>query len=500
MRLSRKLIGGVLAGILLLLAVDGYLSFRREVAAFDADMARDALHLVRVAEGMILPLWQLRGEQEALALLQRVDAVEPRIRVRWVWLEPDAEVASWGAARMDQSLARLSAADLASVKSGHAVSRKVVSGQRKGYRYSYAPAITIDGRRGTVAMSEPLAELDRYTRETLLRTAGLAVAMAAMAGLGLWLFGLRMVARPLQVLVAKTRRIGAGDLAGDLATDRHDELGTLAGALNAMCARLAEARDAVQRENEARLATLDQLRHSERLAMIGRIASGLAHELGTPLNVVDGHAKLMGTAEQSRRERRESSQIIRDQVQWMADIIRQLLDFSRPREGRREATAIGPIVARVLRLLEPTARKNRVELAWEERTGLPPLLVSVRSIEQVFMNLVLNAIHATPAGGEIRVILDRVHACSPQRVGAQTAEMALIRVADSGEGIAPEHLDVVFEPFFTTKPTGEGTGLGLSIVRGIVEEHGGWVTVDSERGKGTTFNIYLPLEAPTAPA
>jgi len=484
-----KLFALVTIGMLALLVLDGLLSVKREVALFREDMTRDALHLVLVLERATAAVWQAAGREAALDLLEQADAVEPAVHLRWVWLDTAATGPDAPTLPPDQ---------LAPVLAGQPVSRQATTGAGPGFRVTYGPAITVDGRSGTVELTESLAQLHAYTRETTLRTIILAVTMGLAGLVALWIFGMRLVARPLQRLVERTRRIGAGDLTRGLDVRQHDELGTLARSLDEMCGQLQSAREALVTETRARLETLDQLRHAERLAMLGRIASGLAHELGTPLNVVGGRAALVATGDLTRDEVVGSCDVIREQVTRMAGIIRQLLDFSRRRRGERRPEDLGRLAAGVVDMLRPNARRANVELTLALPAALPPAAVDRAQIEQVLMNLVMNGIQAMPDGGEIRLDLEAIRARHPESFEAPELDYVLIRVEDQGEGIAPADLDQVFEPFFTTKQTGQGTGLGLSIVKDIVAEHDGWIEVRSRRDVGTTFRLVLPVAGATA--
>src|SRR5439155_2238661 len=197
--------------------------------------------------------------------------------------------------------------------------------------------------------------------QTVLSTAALAaIALASIVGLILWFVG-----RPIRLLRDKMKRIGEGDLGGPLLLPQHDEIGELAGDTNVMCERLLEARRRIERETEGRLGALEQLRHADRLATVGRLASGVAHELGTPLGVVLARARMFQDGEVPPGESSNYGRIIAEQVERMSGIIRQLLDFSR-RQSRgdavvppdREPVNLAELVVRTLALVEPLAEKR----------------------------------------------------------------------------------------------------------------------------------------------
>jgi signal transduction histidine kinase len=247
-------------------------------------------------------------------------------------------------------------------------------------------------------------------------------------------------------------------------------------------------------DEEALLDSIAQLRHEDRLKTLGRLAAGVAHELGTPLNVISATADFIQLGALSHEITVENAAIIKNQTERMALIIQQLLHFARRHRPSKLVVDLREVVRQTLSLIGPLAKKEEVTLL--PSLGNDPLIARVdfSQIQQALSNLVLNGIQATDRGGCIEVALRQVTVHPPGDDRDAPREHACISVVDEGEGILPENLDHVFEPFFTTKDTGQGTGLGLSIAYGIVSEHGGWITVESERAKGSRFTIHLPLE------
>ncbi len=233
----------------------------------------------------------------------------------------------------------------------------------------------------------------------------------------------------------------------------------------------------VDEERSLRQTAVAQLRHAERLNVIGKLAAGIAHELGTPLSIVGGHAQMIAGGEVTGEAALASARSIDAEATRMSGIVRQLLDFAR-RKGP-EGTSCDPntIAHRCTSLLAPLAERARVTCEVQEDLDAR-VLIDEASLQQVVTNLAVNAIQAMPDGGALSIAVSR------------TPDHIRIDVADTGTGIAAEVEAHLFEPFVTTKAPGDGTGLGLAVVHGIVVDHRGWITV-ATGAQGTTFSVHL---------
>lgn len=250
----------------------------------------------------------------------------------------------------------------------------------------------------------------------------------------------------------------------------------------------------VENERLGRRRVIEQLRHAERLNVVGKLAAGVAHELGTPLNVISTAAELLDADAAASPMTHASCRMIIEQSGRMAAIIRQLLDFGRRGGSDRTTTDLVSLVESTIALMRPLARKRHVELSLVVPKQSVAAAVNRLEIGQVLSNLVLNAMQAMPNGGRsvVRLEVER----------ERGIEVAVLSVSDEGSGIRPEDVPRVFDPFFTTKDVGEGTGLGLSVTYGIVSDHGGRVNVETEWGHGSCFTVVLPLRAgrPSSPS
>ena len=222
-----------------------------------------------------------------------------------------------------------------------------------------------------------------------------------------------------------------------------------------------------------------QLRRTERIAELGTLASGMAHEIGTPMNVILGRAEyLLGRVKEETIQK--GLQTIITQVERITKVMNQLLAFARRRSPERVPLVLRDVVEQSLEMFEQRFENAQIEVKLDTDDRCPNIHADPDQLSQVLINLIMNAIHAMPEGGSLRIAI------------ASADDTVKLTVTDSGHGIPADSLKKVFEPFFTTKEFGKGTGLGLTVVKGILEEHGGSIAVESQEGKGTTFTILLP--------
>ena len=229
-----------------------------------------------------------------------------------------------------------------------------------------------------------------------------------------------------------------------------------------------------------------QLRRAERLAELGTLASGMAHEIGTPMNVILGRAEYLLQRATDDGMKKGLTTII-TQVERITKVMKQLLAFARRRSPEWRTIDLGEIVDDTLEMFQERIAESCITIDKRIESSVPPVRADRDQLIQVLINLVMNSIHAMPEGGQLTLSL------------AREGSSVCLGLTDTGHGMPEEIRSKVFEPFFTTKDFGKGTGLGLTVVKGIIEEHGGTIAVESVVDKGTTFWIRLPLDnAPTA--
>jgi signal transduction histidine kinase len=246
-------------------------------------------------------------------------------------------------------------------------------------------------------------------------------------------------------------------------------------------ADLEQAQAALLQDIEEQKRLEAQLRQSQKLESVGTLAAGVAHDF------IKGYASMLA----SRPDTSEHVKVIDEAVERGASTVRQLLILSRKTEAELVQTSLNDVVSELALLLRQTLPKT-IDVAVELASGLEPTLADANQIRQVLLNLALNARDAMPGGGRLTLATRLVEAMRGDSAGAAKRKYFVIEVADTGKGMDESVRSRIFEPFFTTKQTGEGTGLGLAIAYGVVQNHGGFIDVESEVGKGTTFRLYLP--------
>jgi two-component system NtrC family sensor kinase len=287
--------------------------------------------------------------------------------------------------------------------------------------------------------------------------------------------------KPIRQLSQAAVEIAQGNFSGSLTVKSQDEIGRLTSTFNTMAAVLKERDELLQEQ------TRRQLTRTERLAAVGRLAAGVAHELNNPMTAVLTFAHLLRDGLPTDAPAREDAETIIEATARCKEIVRGLLNFARQNEPLKRPTDLNKVLGQALNLVRNQASLQRVRIEEQLDPELPQPLIDPHQIDEVAVNLLVNAIDAMPGGGSLTVV-------SRQTDGERPA--VEFEISDTGTGVAPKIFDRIFDPFFTTKPTGKGTGLGLAIAHGIVSEHGGTISVRNRTaGTGAVFTVHLPLQA-----
>lgn len=344
-----------------------------------------------------------------------------------------------------------------------------------------------------VSLTEAESRMAQTTRDAIVFGAVSTVAICGLAG---W-FIYRFVSRPVQRLLLCTQKVARGDLNCTIPTAGNDEIGDLARSFRTMTEDLRKAREElsawtqkleVEVENKTRDLKLAQaqLVRSEKLSSIGLLAAGVAHELNSPLMGILTYAQLVSRKIPDDSLEKKDLQVIVAQTERCATIIRQLLDFSHESPAEKKSQDVHAVLEQAIALVEHQALFHDIGIHRDFAPYLSQVLMDAGQMQQVFLNLLVNAGEAMPAGGRVTI---STRESAP--LGSAAGQVRIV-IHDTGTGIAPDDIRKVFDPFFTTKEVGQGTGLGLAVSYGIIESHGGTINVESALGVGTTFTITLP--------
>jgi hypothetical protein len=302
------------------------------------------------------------------------------------------------------------------------------------------------------------------------------VVIFVLVGVVLWLLIVRLVTQPVSHVLEQMRNVQAGDLRARATIESLDEIGELAGGFNAMVKSLHDATRELEESHEK------QIQQAGKLASIGELASGIAHEIRNPLAGIGAAVEVLSEENNLNGQRTEIVTEIRRQITRLNRTLHDLLEFARLRDPETAPCDVHELIRPMLALVRPDAQKFHVRIEESFATDLPPIFADAAQMQQALLNILLNGIQAMPDGGTLSV--------GAESVGLDTGDVRVrIKIRDTGIGIARQHLAKIFSPFFTTKH--RGTGLGLSITRTIIEKHHGTIAVDSEPGKGTTFTLEL---------
>ncbi|MDP3025636.1 MAG: ATP-binding protein [candidate division Zixibacteria bacterium] len=347
---------------------------------------------------------------------------------------------------------------------------------------------------GVLDIGMSLTDVDHQIEGNQKKTLAFAVVLFLGISVTIGIFVRRSVSRPVRALVDETKRIASGDLENALKIESKSEIGELANSFNRMTKDLAKAQEElkewskvlekrVEERTQELKKTQEQLIQSEKLASLGKLAAGIAHEINNPLTGILTYSSLLLKENKDNLQIKEDLEVIVNETTRCRKIVKGLLEFARQTEPSKAPANINKVVEETLSLLETQALFQNIKIEKRLKKGLPDVMMDIDQIKQVFMNIIINAAEAMSQGGTLTIQSDS----DPQK---RFAEVCFI---DTGPGIPEENLSKIFDPFFTTKRSGKGTGLGLSVSYGIIQRHDGFLEVKSQLGKGSTFTVKLPL-------
>jgi len=361
------------------------------------------------------------------------------------------------------------------------------------YITAYEPIRNIDNKIVGILYVGILKEpFDDILRNTILTFLGIALIGLVLIIFASFLMA-KKIANPLRKLETVANQIATGDYKKEIHLEAPREIENLATSINQMAKELETEKEEleawgeklekkVQQRTEEIKKIHSQLFRSEKLASIGKLAAGVAHEINNPLTGILTNASLLKDDLTDDDPRKEDVEVIVKETIRCREIVKRLLDFARQTKPQKKLTNLNSLIDNIILLVRNQTSFRNIEIEKHVVTDFPELMVDPDQIQQVFINLILNASEAMPNGGKLNIELNK-----------SNEETVSILFSDTGIGI-PEHLkEKIFDPFFTTKES--GTGLGLSITYGIIEQHGGNINLTSTPGEGTTFEISLPLKS-----
>ena len=348
--------------------------------------------------------------------------------------------------------------------------------------YAVAPLVGALALVGYLALNSFEKEVEKQMQS--IRTKGAMILMGLLLTLSaLVIYGHhRALGVHLRRLASSMSIVAQGNRGHRFESRGPKEIAWLGTNFNDMLNSIEQAEKQLEEHRRSQHELQMQLRRSEKLAALGRLAAGTAHELGTPLSVINGKAQRALRDQSISTEHRQALEAVRDEVTRMEHIIRQLLNFSHSTTLRHSIAAPARLASSAVAAVDEEAKSNHTEVKIEGRENSGSVEVDAVRVEQALINLLRNAVQSTP-GGNVRISWHR------------DRQYITFRVDDDGPGVDSEIHPKIFEPFFTTKPVGKGTGLGLSVVQTVAEEHGGMIEVEANESGGACFKLSLPLNS-----
>lgn len=358
---------------------------------------------------------------------------------------------------------------------------------------------------GVLDIVTPLDRIDATIQKNALTIMALSIGFVMLAAVLVSILVQRIIYTPLNDLKKGASRLAEGDLDRYIPVRSNDELGQLAESFNIMTDARRRSRNKLQQwgstlEQKVKEATQElqvaqaETARSEKLASVGLLAAGIAHELNNPLTGVLTFSHLVRSQLADDSPEAEDLDLVIQETRRCAAIIRRLLDFAREKTPEKNFTDINLMIRETTQLISQSALLADIEVVVDLEDNLPQVWADADLIKQVFMNMLVNAQHAIGRNGSITV-RTLLHDDQPSGIGDPNEPQAMVEISirDTGCGISEENVQKIFDPFFTTKSVGKGTGLGLSVSHGTIAAHGGAIEVDSAVGVGTEFRVYLPV-------
>jgi signal transduction histidine kinase len=341
-------------------------------------------------------------------------------------------------------------------------------------------------RWGMVRLGISLESMNRQISRTRLLIFAFGLMALAVGSLGSVILAQR-ITKPLQALTRGVAAVGRGDLTQQISIQTRDELGELAHAFNEMAAQLAHMRELEER-----------LRRADRLAALGTMAAGIAHDIRNPLTSILIFSQLMSLHHDDPDVRAKFDRVVPRELERVQAVIEDMMELARPTSLHLEPTNMNEVLTQVLELYENQAATLNVKLSRELTPDLPFFMADRKRLHRCFSNIIANGIQAMASGGDLAVRSSLVPAAefsslqgNTSAVGAPGGSVIRVVISDTGRGIPSDRLSRIFDPFYTTKE--KGLGLGMAITHRIIEDHKGSIDVQSQVGLGTTFTIHLPV-------
>lgn len=499
MKLGTKLVIWLIAIVVVTMAVHGYLSIQQD----EANVLREVRVGMRGFTRAVQAVLQERYiERKNFGGIQPfLDAVGPKNNIHnLIVYSANGEVVGRSASVIDASVfpeldpRPLTKLDPRPALNGMRGTEGLIRDQRTLIHYRMEPILDANERVvGAFVLARHGSRLVESIAQRRNRIISTTTTLIVLLSVLILITVRRNVTRPIGELIQRIREIGQGRWEQRISISGEDEIASLAREFNLMSEELQRTYMNFVKEQGQKIKLERDLRHSERLASVGQLAAGLAHELGTPLNIIGGRAEYVLRRDRSADEIKDSLDIIRSQSDRIASIVRRLLAFARRKEPNLRPIDLPLFLGNIQHMMEYQLQAKRIHVQIEFPPHVPMLYADPELLQQVFLNLYSNALHALPDDGVIRISVRTADDSSPGMVNDGGGRLR-IAFEDNGVGIAREHLERVFDPFFTTKDIGDGTGLGLSVIYGIIKDHGGEIRVESEEHRFTRFIIDLPMK------